>query len=63
VIGDEEIRGKMNRMRIEERVDLDHHSIEVWIKEERQEGGRSGEGIDAEEGYEIRKVGRCLKES
>jgi len=42
VIGDKEIRGKMNRMRIGERIDSDHHPIEVWIRGKGQEGGRSG---------------------
>jgi len=41
VIGDEEVRGKVNQMRIGERVDSDH-PIEVWIRGEGQEGEKSG---------------------
>jgi len=51
VLGDEEIKGKVERLRIAERVDSDHHPIEVWIRgQEGEENGkekenRSGRGV------------------
>lgn len=51
VIGDKEVKERVKRMRIGDKVDSDHHSLEVWIKgeieKERKGTGerRTGRGV------------------
>ncbi|XP_067212233.1 golgin subfamily A member 6-like protein 6 [Linepithema humile] len=44
VIADEDTRGKIKRLRIEDNIESDHQPVEVWVKGEgqRQKGKRSG---------------------
>lgn len=49
LIGDENVKGRIKRMRIGDRIDSDHHSVEIWVEgrvdreEERGKEGRCGE--------------------
>lgn len=36
VMGDEEMREKIGGMRVEDKMDLDHHPVVVWVKGEEQ---------------------------
>jgi len=47
VIGKGEVKSRVERMRIGDRVDSDHQPIEVWLKGERVrgEGGKVGERL------------------
>lgn len=74
---DEEVRGRIKRMRIGDRIDSDHHPVEVWIegrverrkREERRE--RAGRMICDGEGREMfrkkielgRAVGEAVEEA
>ncbi|EFN63364.1 hypothetical protein EAG_05382 [Camponotus floridanus] len=64
--GDRLVEEEVERMRIGDKVDSDHHPIEIWIREEvRMRGGRKGEKGDGrvvwdEEGRRIFK--RKMKE-
>jgi len=45
VIGDEEVRERVRKQKIGERIDSDHHPVEMLIKEEkRRKKGSRGEG-------------------
>lgn len=37
-----DVKGRIKRMRIGDRIDLDHHSVEIWV-EGRVVGKRKGE--------------------
>jgi len=50
VIGDEETRGTIKKMKIGDKVDSDHHPLEIWVEGETQRGRKK----DKEQ--EIRKV-------
>lgn len=49
LIGDEDVKERIKRMRIGDRIDSDHHSVEIWVEgrvdreEERGKEGRCGE--------------------
>jgi len=71
VTGEEVTREKIRRMKVGDRIDSDHHPLEVWIEEKRgRRGGRRKErgkvwkGIWDREGREAfrGKVGEELKE-
>lgn len=57
--GGEEVRGRIKRMRTGDRIDSDHHPVEVWIEgrvERRKRGERrerAGRVIWGEEGREM----------
>lgn len=36
VIGDEEVRRKVKKLRVRERIDSDHYPMEVWLEGERR---------------------------
>lgn len=36
VIGDEEVRRKVKKLRVRERIDSDHHPMEIWLEGERR---------------------------
>lgn len=36
VVGDEELREKVWDIRVEDKMDSDHHSVVVWMKEEEE---------------------------
>lgn len=42
VIGDEEVRGKVRSMKVGDRIDSDHHPLELWIEGEREKTERGG---------------------
>lgn len=47
IVGDEEVWEKVVRMKVEDRIDLDHFPVVGWIKEKREkrrERGREREG-------------------
>lgn len=59
IIGDRETREKVKRMRVGDRIDSDHHPLEMWIEGKRRGGkrgrgkrggGKKGRGIWNEEG-------------
>jgi len=52
VIGDEETRERIREMKIGEKADLDHHSLEIWMKGETQRRRKK------EKEQEIRKVAK-----
>lgn len=41
LIGDEDVKGRIKRMKIGDRIDSDHHSVEIWV-EGRVVGKRKG---------------------
>jgi len=61
VIGDEEVRRRVREMKIGDRIDSDHHPLQVWVEgsveRERVEGGgeRAGRVIWHEVGCSSRK--------
>jgi len=68
VLGNEETRERVKKMKVEDRVDSDHQPITVWvegggkkgeIRKGRKKGGRKGEG--AEEGW--KKLRRRVEEA
>jgi len=62
VIGDKEVKERVKKLRIRDRVESDHHPVELWMEVEgaREEkrwkesgtGGKSGRGVWNEEGRE-----------
>lgn len=56
VMGDEEVRERMVKMRIGERVESDHQPVEIWLRGERREegGGEQREGNNGD-GYGMRR--------
>ncbi|KZC11356.1 hypothetical protein WN55_02590 [Dufourea novaeangliae] len=47
IIGNEDTRGRVKRIKVEEKVDSDHHPVTVWVKEEKRkvkERRKKGEG-------------------
>lgn len=36
VIGDEEVRRKVKKLRVRERIDSDHHPMKIWLEGERR---------------------------
>jgi len=42
VIGDEETRGRIRRMKIGDKVDSDHHPPEIWVEGKAQRRGEKG---------------------
>lgn len=64
IIGDRETREKVKRMRVGDRIDSDHHPLEIWIEGKRR-GGKRGRGRGEVErrvgGYGMRKERRSLR--
>lgn len=52
VIEDKEMKKKIKRLRIENKVDMDHHPVEVWIKGVKVRRRVRKEKKDKERGFE-----------
>jgi len=69
VIGDEDVRGRIKRMRIGDRIESDHHPVEVWVegKVERRRRGERIEGVGRmiwdEEGREMFREKMALEKT
>lgn len=64
VIGDEEVRERVGKLRIGERVDSDHHPVEVWIKrgDRKERRAKEGKGVKVRVEYGMKKIVGSLKE-
>lgn len=64
VIGDEEVRERVGKLRIGERVDSDHHPVEVWIKrgDRKERRAKEGKGVKVGVEYGMKKIVGSLKE-
>lgn len=64
VIGVGEVRKRVRKLRIEERVDSDHHLVEVWLKrgDRKKRRAKEGKGVKVGGEYGMKKIVGSLKE-
>lgn len=56
IIGDIGVKDRIKRMTVENRVDSDHHLVEVWLEEEVKGKRNGGKAENVGEGSGIKKV-------
>lgn len=52
MLEDKEMKKKIKRLRIEDKIDMDHHPVEVWIKGVKVRRRMRKEKKDKERGFE-----------
>lgn len=64
VIKDKEVRERVGKLRIGERVDSDHHPVEIWIKkgDRKERRAKEGKGVKVGGEYGMKNIVGSLKE-